>query len=174
MVDLSSNCVCVCVVGPQNWMRWCLVTSSPYSPPDWPAQSWQRGSRATATCCPSADASNRVTLKTRALERRKIAPLYYLSYILPLPRSFPRRSTETLETAGTHALVPFDSCFSFLLIHACTLLHAADRSPEEQVLLRIKMSTLHTDEEIPGRQFFTIVPGMANITVKIIKGVIVP
>lgn len=142
MVDFSSNkvCVCVCVVGLQNWMRWCLVTSSRYSPPDWPAQSWQRGSRATATCCPSVDASNTPTLKTRALEGREITSLYYLIlYIL----SFPSLITSTWLWEARNCLyshtcplvIPaFLPPFCFVLVQCCMLLIEVQRSP------------LHTDK----------------------------
>ncbi|CAG00321.1 unnamed protein product [Tetraodon nigroviridis] len=67
-ISTEINTKCMYVTGRQNWMLWCSATSSPSSPPDSRAQSWQRGSRATATCCPSAGASNRLTLKTRAPE----------------------------------------------------------------------------------------------------------
>lgn len=87
-------CVSVCVVGPQSWMLWCLVISSLYWRPGWPALSWQSGSRATATCCLSADASNRPTSKTRAPEGLKITfltlyhhSLYILSFLLSFPNS---------------------------------------------------------------------------------------
>lgn len=76
----SHCCNHVCVVGPQSWMPWCLVTSSPYWRPGWPAPSWQSASRATATCCLSADASNRLTSKTRVPERLKHLILYILSH----------------------------------------------------------------------------------------------
>lgn len=68
MISTVINTEWTCVTGLQNWTLWCSDTSSPFSPPDSRAQSWQRGSRVTATCCPSADASNIHTLKTRAPE----------------------------------------------------------------------------------------------------------
>lgn len=84
-----TECVCVCgvcVIGLRSWMHWCLAISSLYSLLDWPALSWQRGSRATAIFCPSADALNRPTLKTRAPEGLKIT--YHLfSYILSFSHS---------------------------------------------------------------------------------------
>lgn len=82
-------CVSVCVAGPQSWMLWCLVTSSLYWRPGWPAPSWQSGSRATATCCLSADASNRPTSKTRAPEGLRITLYHLILYILSFLISFP-------------------------------------------------------------------------------------
>lgn len=129
-------------------MLWSLVTSSPSWPPDWPAKSWRRESRATATCCPSADASNRPTLKTRALERANATSLYYLIlYILSFPLSFPQCSTEKLKTIYIQILAPllFFALISFVL-HACTLLHVTNRSPEEPFLSKIMMWPLLIDK----------------------------
>lgn len=116
-----TECVCgVCVIGLQSWMHWCLAISSLYWLLDSPALSWQRGSRATAIFCPSADALNRPTLKTRAPEGLKIT--YHLfSYILSFSHS-PDCSPKKLKCLKQKKMhtCPF-SCFSFtcgfLFIH---------------------------------------------------------
>lgn len=84
-------------------MLWCLDTSSPFSPPDSQTQSWQRGSRATATCCPSVGALNRLTLKRRVPEGWKYT-LCFQTFSFSL--SFPQGSTKKLELADFHYPLP--------------------------------------------------------------------
>lgn len=90
--------VVVCLsVGPRSWMHWYLVTSSPYWPPAWPAPSWRRESRATATCCRSAGASSRPTLKTRAPESAPVDRPVFVNNISPLSSSYHTAAKSALE-----------------------------------------------------------------------------
>lgn len=111
--------------GLQNWTLWCSDTSSPFSPPDSRAQSWQRGSRVTATCCPSADASNRLTLKTRAPERwREKNHLFpNILFFSVIPSTSPREARIYPHPHTPPSLI------------ACTVLHAVCRLDGPLVVL---------------------------------------
>lgn len=116
-VPVINRVWCVCVIGLRSWMHWCLAISSLYWLLDWPALSWQRGSRATAIFCPSADALNRPTLKTRAPEGLKITylSLYHLfSYILSFSHS-PDCSPKKLKCLKNNCLRVLSPIFPSLL-----------------------------------------------------------
>lgn len=133
---------------PRSWTRWCSVTSSPSWRPGWPAPSWRSGSRATATCCRSADASNRPTSKTRAPEHHQTSPA---SFRLVHSRlSFPLRSSEKQKKHTRPILLPAYT----LLLHIWS----------ESVKRYLDVSTAHN--------YITPASNYPSITVKILWGMI--